>query len=595
MVLAAILGLCAASALHAADPVETFTMDRLAPKDSWLVIGIDDVAASRERWNRTPVATWWQTEPIQKLVKEVLEKSQKESAERLRELGVSEDAWSAPTRVGGALYAKHDDELDSDQAHFILYGDWGDTADGVAAIFDAVLVDFEKTKPGRVKSVDIRGRRASAITVKPEEPKPEIGKDGRPRRPRPRRGGFFDEGSMFQHVETIWYVRDGSRFLLGSVEKDLDETLAAFEGLPHASVQDDPDFQASLDQVGRGDGWAVMLMAPMQRVAGVSGTQFGFLQPMLTAVFGELKAFGFAVSCDQPQSQLEVHSGICVKGDRAGVLALPNPAVPAKPPPKFVSADAMEYGVFQIQFRDVMKLLETIVSNLPEAMAANLDSTLQQYGPDLRKAFDAMGSDMHFFSLADKQPGSEAAPSQGAYVIRCNDENAVTGLMNLFLPEAGFEPRDFNGHTVFTSESDEQSFGFGGEMFFIGSTEVVEQCLRGGDGKLGDVPACRQSLEAVGSDPVIAWGYSDLVASLENSREELVAWATRVERGAVPKDQREIADQVGIGIPLNVVEELKEIDATSLSEAFGPMQWDVRPLPNGLLTRVRFLKPAASE
>ena len=49
------------------------TIDRIAPRESWLVLGVDDFAAARERWNRTPALKWWESEPVQKLVKEELE------------------------------------------------------------------------------------------------------------------------------------------------------------------------------------------------------------------------------------------------------------------------------------------------------------------------------------------------------------------------------------------------------------------------------------------------------------------------------------------------------------------------------------------
>ena len=587
--IAAALSLCATLAARAADLI---TIDRLAPKESWLVLGVDDYQAAAERWSHTPFSVWWNSEAVQKLVKEPLEKSRKDSADRLRELGLPEDAWSAPRTMGGALYAARDEQLDSDQAQFIMYGDWGDKADGVSGIFDAVLADFEKREPGRVKSVEIRGKKASAITVRPEEPKPEIGKDGRPRRPRPRRGGMFEEGGMFQHVSTIWYVRDGSRFLLGSVERDLDEAMGALEGQSRPSMSDDTDFKSALDQVSRGDGWAVLMTGPMQRVAGTTGPQLAFLQPMLTALFGEVKAYAFSLTSDQTDAQFELNSGILVKGDRVGVFALPDPPVAASAPPKFVQGDAVGYGRMQVQFRDMMKLLETAVSNVPEEMAATFEPTLQQYGPDLRKAFDALGPEVHVVQRYASKPGESDPETQGVYGIACRDEQAVTGLMNLFLPEAGFEPRDFNGNTVFSADGGETSFGFGGGMFYMGTTQLVEQSLRGGDGSLGESPACKQALAAVGTQPVLGWGYTDLVATLEVSRKSLIASASRYERNMVPKDQRDIADSVGLDLPTGLVDALKELDVKSLQNAFGPMQWDMRAVSNGLFTRTRLLKPA---
>jgi hypothetical protein len=465
----------------------------------------------------------------------------------------------------------------------------------VASIFEAVIAEHEKTKPGRVRAVEIRGHKGTAISVKPEEPKPEIGKDGRPRRPRPRRGGFFEEGGTFQHVETIWYVRDGSRFMLGSLDKDLEEVLGVLEGQPRASISEDPDLKAALEQVGRADLWSVLLTSPMQRVAGVGGAQMGFLQPMLTSLFGEVRAYGFSVGVGGSEAQVEVTSGILVKGDRMGVLALPDPAKAAAAPPRFVPNDALGYGTIQLQLRDVMKLIETVASNVPEEMSEMIDPTLQQYGPDLRKAFDALGPEVHVIVRTAPAEDGGDPEDQGVYAVTCRDEQAVTGLLNLFLPEAGFEPRDFNGNTIFDAPDGDDCMGFGGGMFYMGSSPVVEQCLRGGEQGLGDSAACKQSLAAVGTDPVLGWGYTDLVAAIDAGRQSLLASAKRAEGRMVPKDQREIADRVGLDVPDGIVEELGEIDAKSLSEGFGPMQWDMRAVSDGLRMRVRLLKPARAD
>ena len=48
-------------------------------------------------------------------------------------------------------------------------------------------------------------------------------------------------------------------------------------------------------------------------------------------------------------------------------------------------------------------------------------------------------------------------------------------------------------------------------------------------------------------------------------------------------------------MPDGIVEELGEIDAKSLGEGFGPMQWDMRAVSDGLRTRLRLLKPAKAD
>jgi len=587
-ILATLLALCALPAR--AD--ETVGIERLAPADSWFVLGVDDLQASRARWESTPIHAWWSGESVQKLVREELERSSKQAKERLQKLGVDENAWSAPARAGVAMYAAHDEQLDSDQPHFLVFGEWSDGADGVASVFEAVMAEHEKERPGSVVATEIRGRKATAIRVKPEEPKPEIGKDGRPRRPRPRRGGLFEEGGTFQHVETIWYVRDGSRFLLGSLQQDVDDALGVFEGQATSSVSEERDFRDALEQSGRGDGWMVLRTAPMQRVAGLGGAQMSFMQPMLTSLFGEVRAYGFSLGIGGDEAQLELVSGILVQGDRVGLLALPDPARAASAPPGFVPGDAVGYGSIQLQLRDVMK--------------RDRDRGQQRARGDV-------GDDRSDAAAvrSGSSQGLRSARSRGARDLARRPEQGRrrsrgSGRLRGHLPrrtggDGTAEPVPARGRLRAARLQRQHDLRRPGWRRLHGVRRrhvlhgLVEQCLRGGEQGLGDSAACKQALAAVGNDPVLGWGYTDLVAAIDARRQSLLASAKRTEGRMVPKDQREIADRVGLDVPDGIVEELGEIDAKSLGEGFGPMQWDMRAVSDGLRTRLRLLKPAKTD
>ena len=59
--------------------------EQIVPQDAWLVMGIDDIDNTRQRWGATPIGKWLQSDAVQALMKDDLEASQKKNKERLQE------------------------------------------------------------------------------------------------------------------------------------------------------------------------------------------------------------------------------------------------------------------------------------------------------------------------------------------------------------------------------------------------------------------------------------------------------------------------------------------------------------------------------
>ncbi|MCE9620221.1 MAG: hypothetical protein K8R92_09965 [Planctomycetes bacterium] len=602
--LKSLVALCAMALSLAARAADEAKFESIVPEDAWLVLSAENIAATRERWSATPLGQWWQSESVQAIVKEEIEASRKRMTARRQELGVEEDAWSWPASFGIGLYVVHDEDLDADLPHFILCGTWKDNPDKVATIFDALFVEMQKKDAGAVTSLDIRGKPARAIRIAEEHPTPKKKAKSRKR----GEGNAFVPDGAFDHIETIYYVRDGERFLFGSVKQDLDEALGVYEGTSRKSVAESADFKKTLDSVGRNDGWMVLLTSSLHKVAGAGGPQMALVQPFLQTLFGDVHGYGFSLSSEAPGAQFELLSSIVIEGERMGLLALPNPARVAAPPPAFVAGGASGYGTVNVQFPLIMKLVESVVASLPEEMAEPFDATLQQYGPDLTRAFARLGPDVHIIrrDAPELNPAKDSSRRSGAdkeeslYAIRCADEQAVTTLLNLFLPEAGFESRDFNGNTIFDEKSREACCGFGGGWFFMGNSSFVEQCLRtsgkDGTGTLAETPVCRQALADVGTKPVLCWGYQDILIRLDSNRRESAKSTGKVSVGvtSAPDDfEHRMATRAGLDIPNDLIIKLLQCDAKLWKEAMGPGVYSVTEESSLLLTRVRLLPPTA--
>ena len=75
--------------VHAQSPdaaKDAVKFEQLVPPDAWLVLCMDNLNASRERWNATPLGKWFQSDAVQALLKENKEASEKKNKARMQEL-----------------------------------------------------------------------------------------------------------------------------------------------------------------------------------------------------------------------------------------------------------------------------------------------------------------------------------------------------------------------------------------------------------------------------------------------------------------------------------------------------------------------------
>ncbi len=572
---------------------DAIKFEQLVPQDAWLVLSLDNAKASDERWSATPLGKWFKSDPVQAFLKDTLATQARKSKDRMQELGVPEDSWSWPDSFGVGLYLAHDDMLDADLPHILACAAWGDRADKVNTLFEAILTEMQKKDVASVSSIEIRGKPAKAIRVRDlQEP---------PKKRRSRRtDSFVPEGSL-DHIETIYFVRDGNRFLLGSVKDDLEEALGVYAGIPRKSVADSADFQKTLDSVGRGDVWMVMLTSALHKVAGAGGAQVELIQPYLQTLFGDVLGYGFSLASDAPGAQFQVLSGIVIDGDRKGLLALINPAKSPSEPPSFVGDNATGYGTVNTQFGEIMKLVEMLVSSIPEELSQPFDASLQQYGPDLSRALAKLGPDMHivrskiadeFLILPDGRKATLMNTSESYYAVRCSDEKSMMTLMNLFLPQAGFEPRDFNGNTIFDDDSRQTSFGFGSGWVFTGQSRLVESVLRSVSSpnlpsNLASTPVCKQVVADLGTAPVLCWGYQDILIDFSKDKAPVRDNSPGISTGY----QSNTFDKVGASVPMDLIFILFEDDTSNWKSAMGPNVFSMTSESFGLMTKIRVLPP----
>ena len=167
-------------------------------------------------------------------------------------------------------------------------------------------------------------------------------------------------------------------------------------------------------------------------------------------------------------------------------------------------------------------------------------------------------------------------------------------LLNLFLPQAGFEPRDFNGNTIFDDKSRETSFGFGAGWFFTGKSKFVEAGLRAitpsnAQGTLADTAACKQVLADLGPTAVLCWGYQDILIDFSENES-----ANERQRGEISASyDSNSLDKIGVGAPMDTFYILFKDEKTLWKNAMGPNVFSMTQESSALITKIRVLPPTA--
>jgi len=568
----------------AAPADEPLTIRAVAPSKSFLMVAADDVRGSVERFKKTPLYGLWSSERVQSAVAEEWKEFEEAQKKRLQELGLPEDTMSWPVNGGMALFLERNEELDTLEPQFLAMFDWGDGADKMAAYFEASTAEYAKEAPDRVSTKEIRGRKAWIYT--PESPAGVV------------EGGAF--GGMgadaMPKMENIVMVRDGSRFLFSSGTYAMEDALTAIDVPQKTLITDQDDTRSAIEQLGTGDVVGILRTGPLAPWLneGAAGPA-AMVAPMLGQLFGDIQAFGFSGIIDGPVGMLDGAVTIYTPGERKGLLTLLS-ASPVAPAPAIVPQDAIGYGRINFAFSGLMRVVESVVAGLPEFMAADIESSLQMYGPTLTKAFAALGPDINVYTMVS-QPITDDSQSN-TIAITCSDEQAVIPLINMFAPMMGYQSRDFVGQTIFSAEGMPMAIGFGGGHMIVGTTSNVEQALRasaqpGGAG--ASRPGAEQAaLSLLPSRPTVSWGWYDTVAGLEVARQLALASGSTDSDLAdfIDEQGKAMKDVLGVDkVPTKMIDSIRSMDAEFLAEYLGPQVWQFTSDSRGFAYRVSLLRP----
>lgn len=553
----------------------------LAPQKAILVAGIDDLDGTRERFARTPLAAWWESDAVREASREWREEFERSLERATQELGVPRDTLAWPTSLGFAAYAQLDEETGMEAPAFFAFVDWAKEAEKFDTLYEAAVKRLEKERTVDFRVEEVKGRRVFVFPV-----------DG------PDAGAEDDEDFGFEAeptFETYCVTRDGSRLLVASDVAAIEDLILAVEGDRTRRIADSDDFKGTMELVGgTPDIFAAMFTAPLQSTAAAfAGPEFALVQPFIAKLFGDIRGYSLGITVDGKDAPLEQSIGIFVPGSKVGLLSLLAPG-PVEKAPAVVPGDAVGYNRINVRLSGLMAIVDEVLRGLPEMQGDQINQLIEPFAPTLRTAFGAMGPGIHVWDTVQQPITAESQRTMTAIAV--TDIKAAESLLQTFGPQAGLAPRDFLGNAIYAGDGAPFAVGFGGSFMFLGPTDAVEQGLRAvgrDDGSaLEDEPLFRAAMNGVRGDDLIGYGFTDTIATMRTQNSLLDQFAAMAgEFGADAANPTIGLDAIDFEADLDIEKLRRLLDPETAKDFFGPSIWTMRAVEKGYRTDFRLLAP----
>lgn len=562
------------AAALAAPAVADQRIEDVAPKSSFLVIGIDDLGDTMESLKGGQLWSMWQSPEIQDMVGDGMEQVAFQLTMLEDRLGVEPDSLRLPTGgVGAAMFVAMNDDLGMKTLGMIGLVDFEDDEKLLASILDAVLEQADQE--GR----EYETHDVGDVTV--YEFRMHDDDEDEPDDPFGGMGGMGDPMAMIKPMlaglDKMFICRRGGLLLVCTNLQVLGDALNGLDGGAFDSIGESEQYRSSLDQVSGGDAHTVVLLDKAAEAAN--------LQPMV-AMFGpmvipalremglsQLKAASVSINLSPEGAIVEQRVGVLVEGEKKGFVGLLDTQTGRGNLPSFVGEDTVGYVRLNFEFDGVMDVINNVIDTLPFEVQQGVEEYMLQYGPDLNALFSSLGREIHFIN-AGEMP---------FVAVRTSNTGRLEGVVAKYAPQMGLEARDFRGNTIYsTGGFQEFAIGIGGGFVFIGEPQPVELALR--TAGAGDAPtlagqsAFKYAMRNLGRDDVVAWGFSDAVSMFDQITGPMGAFG----------------GEFGQPLPLPEGVDLEKIGAF-LKKHVGPSIWQVRSVDRGFVMVSRTLKAESAE
>lgn len=541
------------------------SIEDIAPEGSFIVVGISNLEETIKRIKAGQLGAIWSSPEVQEQLGEHVEQMNFQLTMLEEQLELEPGSLALPRGgVGMALFTALDPEQGLDTLGVIAMIDFKESEETVRALIDMAGQQMEASGAD-FERIDIHG--ASFIAVKHNAADFEMGEmegmEGMP---------FGDPMAMIEPfmlgLETMYFGSHQSTMLIGTNLDVLSDAMSAIDGEDVASVADRQEYQDAIAQVGAGDGHAVIMMDKFGAVAGIHPMMgmaaAQLLEPLKTLGLGNIRSISTSVDFDEAGAISLQRTGLLVNGEKQGLLTLLDHETPLAGVPGFVNVESASYSRFNFDFGGVMGVIDEVIASIPE-LGAMAQEQLAPYRPDLEALFSSLGDEVHMVDSGDVP----------LFAMPLSQPEQFEGVVARWAPQAGLEPRDFIGHTIYSGDFAPVAIGIGGGHAFIGDVQAVEQGLRSvgenAPSALANDEQFRQALGTMEQGGVIGWGYSAAGSMLD-----------------VLADPSLFEGAFGGGVaPPPIDPEVIEV----LKKHIGPSVWQLRSTDDGFIMSSWTLEP----
>jgi len=613
------LGACILTAPAMAAPAATIA--DIAPATSALVWSIDNYTQMRASFDRTGFLEVWRDPAIQAWVMKHTKDMVKDINEGLSKIDTRlEDLRPPEGPIGGAFWLVPAPDAESEPlAQFIALIDFGANADETEKIIAAALEKGEKDNTLRVDEEGFGGTTIFKITdlTKPKDDADDAAEDDED-----DWEWEEDDSSPFDHIETFFYARAGTHFLVASeqdrMERAIDRVIGG-KDLP--SIGDSPDFATALAQIGNQQGYAVFFPQPLIEILNQTdrasraemppemADMMGPSPSDMLRMFGltEVRAVAAGVRFDTDLGIMEQAYSVLVPSKKGLFTLMDPPAVPFKAP-AFVSADAAGVTLLQFEFADLLGMLGNVANELKGEMGEQIKQQLAMASATAGPVLSNLGPQVYIVTNYNKPLSAES--QQMLVAINARDTNALTQTITGFAPMMGLQARDFQGNQIWSMPADAMApipglgqfaLAIGFNHLFVGSVPAVENALRMAatpDGlNLGKEERFTRAMTALPASG-LSFGWSDTRRTLEfqewSMRNMDKIQAARIEQlfGDDPESQEAkqmYLDQIKESVP-EFIRDMPPLDA--LYKILGDTAFEFHATPEGFKGRSILLRPA---
>ncbi len=456
-------------------------------------------------------------------------------------------------RMGMAIFPVVDQETTAVSIGLTMYVDLGESADSLGKVWDEAIEAAQSSTPDDMKMelMEMGGTEVIRIDIEQgddmeEEDDPFGG-----------RGGMGMGLSMEDATPKRYFAaRSDEHILVTSSRSQMQRMIDLLAG---------DDVEGGLGEL---DSWKgvngylgnsglrmVLLTDHLGEMMESMGQPFivSMAKPMVLAMFGRIEAMGYSLESAESPAMATFNMGAWMPEGKTGLMNLMSRNSAREPIPSWLSAEAVSYGRLNFDFDGVIPWIKEVINSNP-MMAMQGAQAMEQMEPMMQKFMDGMGGTVQM-SKSISYPLT--AQSMGSlYAIDSKNAKSFTDTLSEMAPQMGFEPRDFQGHQIYSMETggmvpgmpSEIAVAVGGGEIYLGTMSSVEQSLRtigSTDSSDSPVAASFKPVESMFStDPVVYWSISDIGRSMAaEAKISMMQWSKEMDD--LRQEDPELAEELG--------------------------------------------------